>query len=221
MDGLDDPSGPADMGMADDAVDVTVELVLDPRGPQILEPGVEPDLVGRPVENTVGARAGGDQVENQGQPDIAFDVSIGEMGVRGHQRAGEPFGEELLIPLRLVVGVDELPPAHRLVDLLPSGVTAGVHLPEPVHEEIDLALLQTHLGRQVGEQILEDLLEVPFVSRKACRHLDRRLAIERELNPGGVDQVVDHVAVPERDPAHGVGDVLVEAGEEPEAVLSR
>ena len=189
------PPGRPAWELADDAVDVTVELVLDTRGPQILQPGVEPDLVGRPIEHPVGARARGDQVQDQGQPDVAFDVSIGEMGVRSDQRAGEPFGEKLLIPLRLVVGVDELPPAHRLVDLLPSGVTARIDLPELVYEEIDLALLQTHLRRKIGEQILEDLLEVPFVSGKACRHLDRCLAIERELDPGGVDQVVDDMAV--------------------------
>jgi hypothetical protein len=80
--------------------------------------------------------------------------------------------------------------------------------------------METHLRGKVSEEIPEDLSEIRLVTGEAGRQLDRSLAVQGQLDPGRVGEVVDHMAIPERDATHGVGDVLVEPGEESEAVLA-
>jgi hypothetical protein len=112
------------------------------------------------------------------------------------------------------------PPPHRLVDLLPPGVATGEHLPELVDEEVDLSFLQSHLGGQVGEEIVEDLGEIGLIAGETRGQLDRGLAVEGELDLVVSTRLSMTWRWSPTDPAHGVGDVSVETWKEPESVLA-
>ena len=193
---------------------------------QVGDPRVDPGLVGRQVEHAVDlpvvALLG--HGEDEGLPHVADRAGAGHGLLGRHEVAGQPGGEHLLVLLRPARRPDEVPPARVLPLAEPALVAAGEEHEQPLHE--------------VGELLRRDVATRQLLGQVATHAVDREqrlrvgpdaehervgmVAVADELPLRGVDEVVPHpvgVARERRTP-HRVRDVVVEAREEPEAVLA-
>lgn len=203
-----------------DRLDLMLAAEVHPQGAQVGQPGIEPDLVGRPVEHPVHLASGAGEVEEQLEQDHAPRAGAHFMSLRCHQGAGEPVGEELAVGGRARLGAGELPPALVLVLGEPPLIAARQQNQEPVHE-VSLVLRRDPERGGVGEQGPKGQLEVVRSGWKVRGRDDLRSALQRHLDTAGRDEIAEHALAlaPERDPPHCVGQVAVEAGKEAEPVL--
>ncbi|MEY9993424.1 hypothetical protein ABIE67_005456 [Streptomyces sp. V4I8] len=188
------------MGGVEDAVDIGVAVhAATEQAPQ--EQGLDDDAADGPGRRHL--RAGGDEV------------------------AGLADAEEGPVLLAHLLGADEVPPRDLLPDLLAAGVAAGQVDEEAVGEVGGLVGGEAGAEVQHREELVADPAEGEVAG--AGRGGD---AAEREVQVGAAagageqglgaadEVVVDAVRVAgDRDAAHGVRQVPVEAGEEAEAVL--
>ena len=187
------------------------------------DPRLDPRLVRRRVEHAVGGAvvAAPHDVHDESLGHVADRPRARHLGARGDEVARQADGQHALVLARHPRGRRVVPPA----DVLPLPVAALVARGEehedpadPVGELVrrqrrDLLKarrerLAQRLGRQRARRLVELEVRAPAVAREA--HARRR----REVVP-------DAVGVPgERDAPHRVGDVVIEAREEAEAVLA-
>ena len=206
-----------------DPVHLGVGPQVDARAAQVRDPGIDPHLARRPVEQAVGVAARAREVEDQLQQDVAAGARADLLRLRGDEHAREAVGQEAAKARRAVLGVDELPP--RLLLPLPEAalVAARQQHQQPIDEE-GLVLGRDAQPRADGEHELRDGGEVVERGRRV-RGGDELVGavLAREHHPVGGHQLVEDVVAWPRagDPLHGVGQVAVEAGEEAEAVLGR
>ena len=83
--------------LAVDRLDLVLGAVVDPERAQMREPGVDPDVARRAVEDAVGLATGSCEVEQQLEEDVAARAGAHLAGLGRYQRAGEPVGEELAV----------------------------------------------------------------------------------------------------------------------------
>src|SRR5580700_6872242 len=96
---------------------------------EIPAPRIDPDEVGRAIENTIGRSL--DRIqdrEHQLHEYVADRARAGLARLGGHQRSRYPVGEELLVGLGALLGADELPPARPLVLCKPALLARGEYL---------------------------------------------------------------------------------------------
>ena len=105
----------------------------------MLDPRIDPRLVGRAVEHAIGPAADAGHVEQQLGEDQAARAGADLPRTRRHQRAREPIGEELLERDRAALSTDELPPALLLPLLVAPLVAAREQRQQPLHEHRLLA----------------------------------------------------------------------------------
>lgn len=198
-------------------------------------PGVDPRLARGSVQHAVDVGVGPVEAAAEQSPedqrlddDAADRAGGGLLGAGGDEVAGLTDAEERAVLLAEVAGADEVPPRHGLPLALAAGVAAGEMDEEAVHEVGDLMRGET--GPRV--QGCRDLVAQPGRRQIARTRWGRgtpqgkvqvRAAlVAGEEFLGGVTEIAAHTArtARERDAAHRVGQVPVEAGEEAEAVLA-
>lgn len=200
---------------------------------QLGRPRVDPGLAGRRVEHPVGLAVHApaeDAVDDEGLEDGARDgPGAGLLRLGGGQVAGQADAEQPLVVLGHLGGPDEVPPGHLLPLILPAPVAAGEVDQDPAGEVGDLVGGQVQDGVEQTGDGPQQGLRGEFARVRWCGEGAQgqpkagAAGVAGEQRLGAVAQVaVDPVGVAaERDPAHRVGQVAVEAGEEPEAVLAR
>src|SRR5688572_2555180 len=129
--------------------------------------------------------------------------------------------EQLLVRERVLLRADELPPADLLVGVHPPFAARRDDLPDFRGEEDELVVSEVEVTAEQPADIVQRHADVVDRPWRSCGDVDRPAAEAGERDAGGVDQIVGHSAVAARNPAHRVGDVAVEAGEEAEAVFAR
>ena len=203
------------------ALDRGIEPQLDAEGLEVGDPRVDPRVVGRGVEHAVGAAAGAREVEDDLGEDQPAGAGADLPPAGRHERAGEPLPHPLLERLRAPLGADEVPPA----DLLPLLVAALVTAREQGHHPLDQHGVLLRRDPEPGHELEQEaaherevLERLRQVRRGHQLVLPARL---REQDAGGVGEVVEHGPAAVRYPPHRVRHVLIEAGEEAEAVLGR
>ena len=220
LDDLDAGEAPA---LHQDLLHLGVVAVLHALGFEPEAPGVDPDEVGRPVEHAVGGTGRGvDDGQHQLHEDVADGARAGRARLGRDERARDARGEELLVGRRALGSADEVPPAGAFVLAQAAFGAAGQDLPDAGAEEGQV------LGREVGgraeghHDVAQKHAGVGRRAREGGGHDEGRLAELGDAHACRRHQVIgDLAAVQRRDAAHGVHDVLVEAGEEAEAVLAR
>ncbi len=121
---------------------------------QHLHPRIDPGLVRRRVQDPVGravVAAALDVVDER----LAHvpDGAGGRLALLGrHDRTGQAAGEDLLVLVRLVLGLDEVPPAHVLPLAVPALVARGDEDHEPLDEVRKLVGRKRVLVEGVEEQ---------------------------------------------------------------------
>ena len=205
----------------DETLHRAVEAQVDAERTQVLDPRIDPRLVGRAVEHTIGATADAGHVEQQLGEDQAAGAGADLPRPRRDQRACEPVGEELLEGDRAALSADELPPALLLPLLVAPLVAAREQRQQPLHQHRLLADRDAERRRPLEQEPADDPEVVE--RRRAVGRADHLVtaAGPGDHHPGRRRQPVEHGAIGGRDPAHRVGDVSIEAREEAEAVLGR
>ncbi len=194
---------------------------------QVRDPRVDPRLVGRQVEHPVDlpvvALLG--HGEDERLPHVADRPRARHGLLGGDQVAGQPGGEDLLVLLGAGLRTDEVPPAAVLPLPEPALVAAGEEDQQPLHEVGQLLRRHVPAGQLLG-QVPTHPLDAQQRLRVRADAEDEGVGVVTvadELPLRGVDEVVpDAVGVAgERRTTHRVRHVVVEAREEPEAVLPR
>ena len=191
---------------------------------QVPHPRVDPGLVGGQVEHPVQCAvvAAAEDVHHERLAHVADRAGAGEGLLRGDQAAGQPGGEHPLVLPRPRAGAHEVPPADLLPLAEPALVAAGEEDQQPLDEVGELVRRDGAAG-QVVEQVAAQAVDGEQLDRVRADPEDEpvgALAGAQELAVRRVGQVVAHGAAAERDPPHRVRHVVVEAREEPEAVLA-
>lgn len=207
--------------------DPGTEDELHPEGAQVGRPGVDPGLAGGRVEDAVdigvAVHAAAEQApQEQGLDDDAAD-GPGRRHLRagGDEVAGLADAEEGPVLLAHLLGADEVPPRGLLPDLFATGVAAGQVDEEAVGEVGGLVGGEAGAEVQHREELVADPAEGEVAG--AGRGGDTTewevqvgaAAGAGEQGLGAADEVVvDATRVAgDRDAAHGVRQVPVEAGE--------
>ena len=196
---------------------------------QVGDPGVDPGLAGRSVEQPVGRpitalladlrRCLGHRGVDEGQRHQTYGAGGGLRALGGHQVLGEPGAEHTLVLGREPLGVDVVPPRDLLPFAHAPRVAAGLkdlHLP---NEVLDLVRRDLRGQPDGSDERPHALGEPRLVEAREEPHL---AGVEHEELLLGVDEVVEHAigVAGDRDAPHRVGHVLVEAGKEAKAVLA-
>ena len=136
--GSDGAGGRRDAGNAlavhDETLNRAVEAQIDTDRTQMLDPRIDPRLVGRSVEHPIGSAADAGDVEQQLGEDQAARAGADLPRACRHQRAREAIGEELLERDRATLSADVLPPALLLPLLVAPLVAAREQRQQPLHE---------------------------------------------------------------------------------------
>jgi hypothetical protein len=192
---------------------------------EVAEPRIDPRLGGRRVEQParlVVHREEDVADEDAGrlQPDGA---GAGLLGLGGDQVPGQRAGEQVLVERAEALGPHEVPPAQLVVLVVPPGVARRDELGQPGGEVQQLVQLQAGDDPEQADQRLGQVGDRVDGEQLLVRERDVERVLPREPGRLPEGQVVLHaVGVgPVGDPRHGVDDVAVVAGEEPEAVLAR
>ena len=94
-------------------------------------------------------------------------------------------------------------------------------LPDLRAEELEVVVGQVEVAAEKAAEIVERDADVVESAGEPRNHVDGMPSVAVQLASRRVDEVVrDGAARPVRNPAHRVGDVTVEAGEEPEPVFA-
>ena len=186
---------------------------------QVPSPGIDPDVVGRPGQQAVENAAGHEDAVEELQQDASDGAGAALLRAHRDERAGHPLSEVTPVVLRPRRRPDEIPERQGLELGVVALLAARREREHPRHEERDLLARDVEIVEQRekrGPEIVKSF-------RESGDPDGVDLARPGEQDPGGLHEVVGATrpAVAERDPAHRVGDVLVEAREEAEAVLSR
>ena len=151
------------------------------------------------------------------QQDVADCACAGDLCLHRDERPRQTLGQNLLILGGLVVGIDETPPRDLLVLTQPPFLARGQDLVHPLGKE--LRFVRRDAGVDVSDfpdRLNPGLKCFGELGRRDDRfgvllsHLDLRRRYE----------VVYNVTRRERNASHGVWQVLVEAGKEPEAMFA-
>src|SRR6185312_10430148 len=204
-----------------DRADAGVELVTHTASAQVREPGIDPYVVGWPIEHPVGADAGLGRVEQELHVDVADRPGARKVRLGRNKRAGDTEPEEFLIGVRSLPGADEVPPADLLVLVQAPLRAAGQDLPDALAEEGDVLGRYAKVGAQPRTEIADESEQLRDCRWRNRRQLQRTAPEAREDGPGGIDQVIcDGASASIRRPCHSVDDVLIEPWEEAKAVLT-
>ena len=192
-----------------------------PSVPQVLDPRIDPHLVGRAVEDAIGSAADVGDVEQQLSEDQATCASTDLPGPGRDQRPREAVGEVGPEGLGTAIGAHELPPALVLPLLVAPLITAREQRQQTLHEHRLLRERDAEPCRPLDQEPADNREVVE--RRRQMGGADDLLALVRpgDHHAGGRRQPVEHAAAGGRDPAHRVGDVAIEAREEAEPVLGR
>ena len=156
---------------------------------------------------------------------VADGAGAGDLLLGGDQRAGETAGGDRLVLHVALLGPHEVPP-RRLLPLPEAALVAAAEEDDEPGREVGRVRRRDH---RAAEQLVDDEAPEGVGSGQVARIGDQAeevlvvaTARPREQRDPGTDQVVEDAVLvgAERDPRHRVGDVVVEAGEEPEAVLA-
>ena len=191
---------------------------------QVSHPGVDPGLVGGQVEHSVEGAvvAAAHDVHDEGLAHVADRPGARQGLLRRDQAAGQAGREHPLVLLGPRGRAHEVPPADLLPLAEPALVAAGEEHQEPLHEVGELVRRHRAPG-EVVEQVAAQPVDREQLDRIRADPEDEpvgALTGAQELAVGGVGQVVADRPAAERDPAHRVRHVVVEAREEAEAVLA-
>src|SRR5581483_402446 len=187
---------------------------------QVSHPRIDPDLGRRTVEQAVEAPLEAERAKIKLKQSVTHGACAAFLGAHGDERACLTLGEKAVIWNRLVGGVDELPPGNLLVLGQTALLTTGQKNQQPVNEEQHFVFRNPQIR---GKQSAQRSSPVVSALRELVRKHDLRFADPRDLRARGLNQIVKH-SLPvgaERDALHGICNMLVEAREEPEAVLPR
>ncbi len=208
-----------------DGLDRAAHPELDAQPPQSSDPRIDPCLVGRCVEQAIrlAVVAPTHDVHEERLAHIGDRAAAGEFLLRGNQRTGEALREHLLVLSRLALCPHEVPPRHVLPLPEPPRGAAGEENPEPLDELPELGGRDAGAEIQCGDQRLTQRLRVEHDRIDPAGHRRIRTASARKPRLRGAHEVVPHTVgiAREGDAAHRVRHVVIEAGEEPEAVLAR
>src|SRR4029450_7830885 len=115
----------------------------------------------------------------------------------------------------------EVPPAHLLVVVVATLAARGDNLPDLRAEIPQVVVGEIEVAAEEAAEIVERDARVGDRAGGGGGEVDRPPPVPVQLTARRVHQVVgDRSGWPVRDPAHGVGDVAVEAGEEAKAVFA-
>jgi len=196
------------------------EVKADAQATQVIEPGSNPHVVRGPVEQPVDVRAGAGMIDPHLHADGADGAGVGAPRTHRHQRAHGDLGEVLAKGRRPAVGVDEVPPAPRLVlGQAPLGGRRQQRQEQRRRvQDVDPGKTEVRQGQRARQ-----LHEVVDRRREARDHVDGRRVQARHARARGRGQVVaDAVRISAvGDAGHRVGQVPVERREEAEPMLAR
>ena len=122
----------------------------------MLDPRIDPRLVGRGVEHTIGPAADAGHVEQQLGEDQSTGAGADLLRPRRDQRAREPVGEELLERHRAALGADELPPALLLPLLESPFIATREQRQQPLHQHRLLADRDAQRRRPLEQEAADD-----------------------------------------------------------------
>jgi hypothetical protein len=189
-------------------------------------PRVDPRLVGGGVEDAVQRAVGpaAQRVEEERLEQRGDGAGAGLLRLGRDDVAGEPDGEDALVVVAHLLRPDELPPGCGLPGPVAALVAAGEEDEHAVHEvrglvEGDAEGRVQHRGQGAAD-VVEGEAGRP-VAGPGERDAQVLAAGAAERHLGRRDQVVpDAARLPrEGDAAHGVGQVVIDPGDEAEAVL--
>ncbi len=224
--GVDGTPAPSQMDARDavfldvDPGHLGVEMEAHAELLEVAVPRVDPDVIGRTAQHPIDVDVRSDHVEEQAQADIAARAGADLPGPGRHQRPGDAVGQVPAISRRAPLGLRELPPADVLPLAVASFLAAGQQDPQAFGQKGQI------LGRypEVGvDQAAQDQRHIAGRPGQMGRYDERGQVAAGHLEERRGDEVAEHSIglVLERDSPHGVGDVGVEGGKEPETVLGR
>ena len=147
-----------------------VGVVVDPKLFEVVQPRVDPDVAGRPVENPVG-RAGGrvDDRQQQLHENRANRMCTCFVRFRGNDAPRHSRSQELLKCRGPTFRPDEFPPFEGLQLREPALGTHGQQLPEPLAERRQVLRRQTGDGTERPKHRLEGRHGVGRITGEAGR----------------------------------------------------
>ncbi len=188
---------------------------------QVAAPWIDPDVVGRAVQHPVGARSRRHDVEEQLDEDVADRLRARGAGLRGDQRPRDAMAKKLLVGRGAMLRFDEVPPPDLFVFRVPPLAAGRDDLPHLRAEERKVIVGEVEVAAEEAAEVVEHDAHVVDRARRTRREIHGVTPVPAQLAAGRVDQVVrDGSGRPVGDPAHRVGDVTVEAREEPKPVLA-
>ena len=185
---------------------------------EVRRPGVDPDVIGRTRQQSIEYAVRADQAIQQLQLSAADRPGTALLGPHRHHGAREALPQVCLVGPRHPRRRDELPPGDVLVFRKPPLGAACGHDQQAADEEAHF--VQGNAKRR--EKLQKERPEVLQCGRETGEPGDLGLPGPRQEHARRHGEIVERVAMGAVGcPAHGVGDVLVETGEEPEPVLAR
>jgi len=112
---------------------------------QIGQPRMDPLIVRRAIEHSIGANTWLAQIEKQLQANVALQLGAGHFGIRGDERARQSFGQEFLISLLASPCTDVRPPADAFILILAPIFAARHDLPDALAKVIQFAGFQANI----------------------------------------------------------------------------
>ena len=185
------------------------------------QPRVDPDVVRGTVQHPVGLAARAREVQEELEQYVAAGAGAHLARLGGDERAGEPIRQELAVGRRARLGAGELPPALVLI-FGEATLLAGRQQQQQPIDEVGLLVSRDAEPGRVGEQGAKREVELGRRGREVGGSDDLRSTGTRHLHPCRRDEVREHAVAlaSERNPAHGVRKVTIEAGKEAKAVFA-
>ncbi len=209
--------------VAEDRFDLRLGYVPHTPRLEIVAPGIDPRQIGWSVQHAIGRpRRGIEHRQHHLHEHIADCAGAGFSRLGGHQRAGEPRRQELLVRRRALIGAHEFPPIRTFVFRETTLLATGEKLPEARPEESEFLGRNIDDGSKREENSAQKPARVGRVFREARGNPEHRHAVLSDSDARCRHEVIGDLApIERRNAPHRVDDVLVKAGEEPKTVLAR